>query len=268
MNYKWDAEEYSKNSGNQKRWADGLLKQIDFKGNEIVLDIGCGDGKITALIREKTPRGVVLGIDSSKDMIGLAKGRYDGKYKNMSFKKADACGLGFKNRFDIVFSNASFHWISDHNSLLKCIYQSLRPGGNLFVQMGAKGNFCDIVATGNKLIRRKKWRKYFKNFIFPYNFFAASAYRKLLRKYGFKINTIHTFSQYMEYDEKEKFKKSLSTIWMPYMCKAPSGLRGQFLDETVEQYLKDYPPNKNGWIRVKMNRLEFQAQKIVSENGK
>ena len=135
MNYKWDAEEYSKNSGNQKRWADGLLKQIDFKGNEIVLDIGCGDGKITSLLRGKTPRGTVLGIDSSKDMIGLAKGRYDGKYKNLSFKKADACRLGFKNRFDIVFSNAALQWIPDHDALIPRLFSLVRRGGALAVQV-------------------------------------------------------------------------------------------------------------------------------------
>ncbi len=268
MNFKWDAKEYSKNSGNQKRWADGLLSRIDFRGDENVLDIGCGDGKITALLGKKVRRGTVLGIDNSKDMIGLAKGRFNGLYKNLFFKKADACRSGFKNKFDIVFSNSCFHWISDHNSLLKSTYKSLRPEGKLCVQMGAEGNFFGIVATGNKLIRRKKWRKYFVNFQSPFNFFAPFVYRKMLENHGFRIKTMRTFIDYMEYNSPEKFKNSLRTLWMPYMQYLPASLCEQFLAETVEQYLKDYPPNKKGWIKVKMIRLEFQAQKPELKNRK
>ncbi len=74
---------------------------------------------------------------------------------------------------------------------------------------------------------------------------------------------MRTFIDYMEYDSTEKFKNSLRTLWMAYMYEAPVVLREQFLSETVEQYLKDYPPDKNGWIKVKMNRLEFQAQKPI-----
>lgn len=259
--HKWDAKGYSKNSRNQKRWAEALLNQIRFRGNENVLDIGCGDGEIACRISEKVPHGEVLGIDSSKGMVDYAWNRFKDKYKNVSFNKKDACMLGFNNRFDIAFSNACFHWIPDQDSLLESIYKALKPGGRLFVQMGAKGNFAGIVKISDRLICTKKWRQYFKEFVFPYHFFTTASYRKLLKYHGFKVNTMRTFINYMEYDNPEECKDSLRTIWIPYLQKVPEALREDLLAEAVAQYLKNYPPDKRGRVMIKMKRLEFQAEK-------
>lgn len=71
--YKWEPEEYEISSSNQKKWGVELLSKLNFSGNEKVLDVGCGDGEITALIAKRVPHGFVVGIDSSEDMVYLAK---------------------------------------------------------------------------------------------------------------------------------------------------------------------------------------------------
>jgi trans-aconitate methyltransferase len=84
--YQWNAEEYRTSSSNQKKWALELLSKLDLKGNERVLDIGCGDGEITAAIAQRVPRGFAVGIDSSKEMIDLATRRLPSEHHpNIAF---------------------------------------------------------------------------------------------------------------------------------------------------------------------------------------
>ncbi|MDD5347284.1 MAG: methyltransferase domain-containing protein [Candidatus Omnitrophica bacterium] len=261
--YRWDAKGYSRNSANQKRWAQGLLRRIRFHGDESVLDIGCGDGKITCWIAHRVPRGRVKGIDNSHGMIRVACAARDGRYRNLSFVKKDACCLGMEEKFDVVFSNACFHWIPDQKKLLKSVYAALKPGGRLVVQMGAKGNFANMIKVSNKITRRKKWRRFFTDFTLPYYFFTPEKYAGFLKGQGFKVVAMSTFVTAMEFSGKKDCADSLRTIWMPYLHRVPRVLREALLDETVEQYIKDYPPDKKGTVRIGMKRLEFQARKPV-----
>ena len=109
-NYKWDAREYEKHSLGQQKWARELIEKISLKGTENVLDIGCGDGKVTAEISKLVRKGSIIGIDNSAAMIKLATDRHSASiYPNLSFQKMDAVNLNFNDRFDLIFSNAVLH---------------------------------------------------------------------------------------------------------------------------------------------------------------
>lgn len=110
--YCWDPNLYSSNSSAQKNWGLELLAKLHFKGNERVLDVGCGDGKLSAEIARNLPDGSVLGIDLSEEMITFARNHYPTeKFPNLAFMQTDARKLTFDSEFDIVFSNAVLHWI-------------------------------------------------------------------------------------------------------------------------------------------------------------
>jgi trans-aconitate 2-methyltransferase len=101
-------------------------------GNEAVLDIGCGDGKITALIAKSLPIGRVVGIDSSPPMINLAASSFPkAQYPNLSFQLMDAKQLAFTSEFDIAFSNAALHWILDQKGVLLGAQMCLKAQGRL-----------------------------------------------------------------------------------------------------------------------------------------
>jgi trans-aconitate methyltransferase len=122
--YKWNAEDYKDNSPNQKKWALELLAKAHLTGNESVLDIGCGDGEITALIAGEVRRGRVVGLDSSTGMIELARQRFPSKaHPNLSFVLKDAREIDFQSEFDLIFSNACLHWVTDHFPVLQRIRQ-------------------------------------------------------------------------------------------------------------------------------------------------
>jgi ubiquinone/menaquinone biosynthesis C-methylase UbiE len=137
---------YSSNSSAQKNWGFELLAKLNFKGNERVLDVGCGDGKLSAEVAQILPKGSVLGIDLSEDMISFARNNYtQDKFPNLTFMQINADELTFDSEFDVVFSNAVLHWIKDPENALKCFWESLKPGGIFLAQFGGKGNAADIL---------------------------------------------------------------------------------------------------------------------------
>ena len=110
----WNAVDYAKNSLAQLAWARELMEKLLLRGNESLLDIGCGDGKITAQLASATT-GYVLGIDSSSGMIQIASEKFsDTNYPNLSFAQMDAADIQLSEKFDVAFSNAALHWIGDH----------------------------------------------------------------------------------------------------------------------------------------------------------
>ena len=106
--YQWNAQDYEKHSLAQQKWARELLDKLSLHGTEDVLDIGCGDGKVTAEISRLVSKGTIVGIDNSSSMIALASKRYPPKdYPNLSFHEMDAGNLLFHECFDLIFSKHS-----------------------------------------------------------------------------------------------------------------------------------------------------------------
>src|SRR5205809_7855039 len=123
---RWDASDYAKNSQGQYGWAMGNIGKLALQGSEAVLDIGCGDGKITAEIARLVPHGRVLGIDRSEEMIALAMRLI--QLPNTTFRILDAQGLDFDSEFDAVFSNSALHWMPNPQAVVRGIARALKPG--------------------------------------------------------------------------------------------------------------------------------------------
>ena len=153
--FTWNPAEYHKSSSAQQQWAQELITKLGLRGNERVLDIGCGDGKVTAEIARNLPGGNVTGLDSSPEMIRFARDHFSrSEYRNLLFVEADARALPFSEEFDVVFSNAALHWIPDHKPVLTGIARSLRSGGKLLIQMGGKGN-AELALGAGDIVQKK-----------------------------------------------------------------------------------------------------------------
>jgi trans-aconitate methyltransferase len=260
--YKWNPEEYQDNSDNQQKWGVDLIANLKLTGNERVLDIGCGVGNITAAIAEKLPKGSVIGIDSSLDMLRQAEKNYSAsKHPNLSFIVKDASKLDFVNEFDIVFSNACLHWIKNHLLVLRGIQRSLHFGGRIMLQMGGRDNAKHILEVIGVLIKQPQWSPYFTNFDFPYGFYGPEDYQGWLTEIGLISKRLELVPKDMTYDSKDKFAAWIRTTWLPYTQAVPDSFREQFINELVTEYVKLYPADRNGYIHVQMNRLEVEAYK-------
>lgn len=259
----WNADDYAKNSSAQLQWAKELIEKLSLLGNETLLDIGCGDGKITAEFASILKNGSVLGIDSSKTMVELARKTFPAvEYPNLEFKAMDATAINLNHSFDVVFSNAVLHWITDHVLVLKGVRNHLKPHGKLLFQMGGKGNAKELLLIIEEIITAPDWKEYFIDFTFPYSFYGIEDYQRWLPENGFKAERVQLIPKDMQHQGKEGLKGWLRTTWFPYTNRLPQELREIFLDTVVDSYIERYPIDTQGLTHVKMVRLEVEAYAI------
>ena len=167
----WNPADYAANSAVQQSWAWELIARLKLRGDEHILDVGCGVGKITAELASAVPRGLVVGMDASAEMIGFARRKFSAaEIPNLKFQIADAREINFKNEFDVVFSNAALHWVDDHEAILRGAASVLKAGGRLAIYCGGKGNAHDVFLAFRPEMRQKRWREFFRKMPLPYFF--------------------------------------------------------------------------------------------------
>jgi trans-aconitate 2-methyltransferase len=260
--YAWDAKDYAKNSQNQYQWAKELIPKLKLTGNETLLDIGCGDGKITAELAKFIPNGLVVGIDSSAQMIKLSQNTFPNRdYPNLSFQVMDTRKLIFQNEFDIIFSNAALHWIVDQKPVLQGVQRSLKTGGRILFQMAGKANAQAVLGILDDLLVEEPWKEFFEGFVFPYGFFSAEEYTEFLVEAGLKPLRVELFSRDMKHAGEEGLAGWIRTTWLPYTERLPIEKRDKFVDEIVKRYVKNHPIDADGVVHLGMIRLEVEAYK-------
>jgi trans-aconitate 2-methyltransferase len=260
MEQRWNAEDYAKNSAGQQRWAEELISELSLRGSESLIDIGCGDGKITARLAQILSRGSVLGIDSSPDMIRLAREMFPStEHPNLSFLQMDAANIRLPRTFDIAFSNAALHWIDDPLAVLRGVHGCLKSGGKILFQLGGRGNANEVVRSIQEVTNRPQWHRHFEGFTPPYHFLGPEEYRTWLFQSGFRSVRVELIPKDMQHRGKEGFTGWVRTTWFPYTERLPAELRETFLKDVVDAYLEVHPVDPQGIVHVDMVRLEVEA---------
>jgi len=266
--HNWDAAEYEKHSSSQQQWAHDLIRTLKLAGDERILDIGCGDGKVTAELAVLVPRGHVLGIDSSENMVAFAHRRFPPThYPNLQFRWGNATRPAYRGEFDLVVSFASLHWVSDHRAVLSGIKQSLKPGGLTVLQFGGKGNAAMISDVANELTTHSRWKDYFKNFTYPWFFYSVEEYRGFVERAGLSAKRVQLVPKDMVHDGRDALTGWLRTVFLPYTERLPDALREDFVGEIANVYVERQPPDENEGIHVKMVRLEVEATLDLNKPG-
>src|SRR5262245_34325089 len=176
----WHASAYNRQSSLQQAMAEEQLDWLTLSGNERVLDIGCGDGKITAEIAGRVPRGSVLGVDPSHDMIAFASNRFTTPaHANLRFEVADARRLAYRNVFDLVVSFNALHWVPEQDAALRAIRSALKPNGRALLRMVPAGPRESLEDVIEEIHQRPRWIGSFANFRRPYVHFTPEEYRAL-----------------------------------------------------------------------------------------
>jgi len=255
---KWNAADYAANSVVQQTWARELIARLELRGNERILDVGCGDGKITAELARALPQGGVKGIDASPHMIEFARAAFP----DVEFHVMDARHIQFDRRFDLIFSNAALHWVDDHQAFLRGAASVLRPGGRLIVSCGGKGNAQEVFLALRPEMRLKRWREFFRRLEKPYFFHAPADYEKWLPRFGFKTRRVQLVPKDATYEGRAVFAGWLRTTWLPYTQRVPESSREEFIAAVVERYVAKHPPDGQGRVHVRMVRLEIDAVKV------
>lgn len=260
--YRWNALDYAQNSQAQQQWAKELMALLQLIGSETVLDLGCGDGKVTAEIAKIVNRGAVVGIDNSEAMIALAQRRYpETQHLNLSFRVMDAGNLSFTECFDVVFSNAVLHWVKQHQSVIDGLYRSLKTGGKILLRMGGKGDAAGMREAIDRVKDSAQWSQYFIGFEFPYTFPAVDEYRVMLEAAGFTVKRLELVVKEMTHEGQAGLASWIRTTWLPYTQRIPENLREPFIEAVCSSYLDREPLSADGKAHVAMVLLEVEAEK-------
>src|ERR671915_816751 len=140
----WDATSYERMSAPLEAMGRVVLARLDLRGDERVLDAGCGTGRVTAALIGRLPRGEVVAVDGSPAMVEQARARLDGR---ADVRVADPLELELERPVDAILSTATFHWIADHDRLFARLLAALVPGGRLAAQCGGAGNVAALEAA-------------------------------------------------------------------------------------------------------------------------
>ena len=258
----WNPEDYAQNSDAQLKWAQELRKSIDLQQFKSILDVGCGDGKITADLATTLPSSSVLGIDSSPAMVAYAAKEYPiSQYFNLAFSCVDARELHFEHEFELIFSNATLHWVDNHQAFLKGANRALQNAGRLIISCGGQGNAAQILNTFAELTTSQPWNVYFDDFHNPYFFYGLQDYKTWLEESSFAVERLELVPKDMTHQGREKLASWIRTTWMPFTKSVPEAKREDFISQFVDLYLAKHPLDSRGLTHVAMVRLEVDAYK-------
>jgi trans-aconitate 2-methyltransferase len=229
----WDADTYHRVSGPQAAWAEKVLDRLELRGDETVLDAGCGSGRVTLLLRDRVPRGRVIAVDSSPDMVAKARRELCPPTAVADVFEADLAALRLPDgeQVDAVFSNAVFHWIADHEALFAALHGALRPGGRLSAQCGGEGNVATVHAAALAAAQDLGVADRLAGWAGPWNFAPASLTEDRLHAAGFQIARTWLQPWPVVPDEPRAF---LETVCLgPFLERLDAPDRARFVDAVL-----------------------------------
>ena len=146
----WDATTYERLSAPMTAMGADVLDRLVLRGDETVLDAGCGTGNVTRVLLERLPHGRVIAVDASPSMVDQARELLP---PEVDVRQADLLELALDEPVDAILSTATFHWIGDHDRLFANLHAALRPGGRLVAQCGGHGNVAEVKQAGFEVAR-------------------------------------------------------------------------------------------------------------------
>lgn len=260
----WDARSYHKVANPHVDWGRAVVDRVPLRGvpGEVVLDIGCGTGRLTALLLERWPSLQVIAVDQSANMIAEATANLESRFGGrIRTRQANALKLTAGNggplapaSMDAVFSTATFHWVTDHPALFSEIFRVLKPGGWLVAQCGGGPNIARLVTRAMAILREEPFAGFIGNWAGPWHYADGPTTEARLLGAGFVNVAARTFSAPVVLEDAGTYREYLRTVvFGTHLGRLPEGtLRMRFLDAMVAAGAADEPPFGLDYWRLDM----------------
>jgi trans-aconitate 2-methyltransferase len=233
----WNASEYARLSTLQTTMAEEVLGLLNLKGAEHILDIGCGNGKITTEIAARVPNGRVVGVDASADMIDFATThRDDGAHPNLQFAVADARRLPFTHEFDLVVSFNALHWIPEQALALQSIRTAIKRDGKAQLRLVPKGARKSLENAIEETRLSPRWSSHFTSFHDPYLHLTPEEYGVLAEQHGFQVLSTHTAAKAWDFQTRAAFLAFGSVTFVEWTQHLPQAERLEFVKDVLDRY--------------------------------
>ena len=248
----WDAATYERVSAPLTAMGADVLERLPLRGDETVLDAGCGTGGVTRLLHERLPRGRVIAVDAAPSMVAQARELLPA---NVEVRQADLLELDLSEAVDAVFSTATFHWIADQERLFARLYDALAPGGRLVAQCGGEGNVAAVKDAGLEAARDPRYARYFEGWSEDWHFATPEDTERRLRGAGFTDVWCWLSRLHVDPDDPASY---LSAICLgSFLARLPEQLHEPFIAAALE--LLPDP------LRIHYVRLNILARRKVAE---
>ncbi len=248
----WNVALYDQNHAFVFDYGKDLISLLDAHPGEFILDLGCGTGHLTRAIAETGAH--VVGIDSSTAMIEQARALHPGT----TFLVADARTFSFPNHFDAIFSNAALHWVPEAEQVVTHIAQSLKPGGRLVIEMGAKGNVLTITTALQQALWEVAHTKADTGWYFP----SVGDYTTLLERHGLEVRLAILFDRPTKLDQGEQGLRNWLNMFTTRMLQGISQEARQQVVVRTEEKTRAALFRDGHWI-ADYRRLRIIARRIV-----
>jgi ubiquinone/menaquinone biosynthesis C-methylase UbiE len=255
-NREWDSSAYDRISGPQFSWGRKVLDRLSVRGDERVLDAGCGTGKLTAGLLESLPRGHVVGVDLSGNMLHTARENLEARFeRRIKFVAADLQHLPFYEAFDGIFSTAAFHWIPDHDLLFQSLYRALRPGGWLVAQCGGAGNLKRFLARVAVVSQNAPYNRYLGSYRHRWTFADPPTTAKRLESVGFREIDTSLEPAPTRFENEERFSEFASKVILHRLLEhlPDDCARREFMRHVCLPAAADDPPFELDYVRLNLS---------------
>ncbi len=224
----WDAATYDRISAPQQRWAIEQLDRLELAGDEVVLDAGCGSGRITLELADRLPRGTVYAVDAAPSMVAHAR---EAVGERATVLCQDLVALSLPEPVDVAFSNATFHWIPDHDALFAALARNMKPGARLQAQCGGRGNVESVRLAAEAVAAREPFAAHFVGWERPWNY--ATTEETTTRLLGAGFEDVETWLEQRPTPLQEPRAFVESVCLVRHLDPVPSALRERFVDEVL-----------------------------------
>jgi trans-aconitate methyltransferase len=233
----WNAGEYSRHSSLQATLAEEQLGRLTLEGAERVLDVGCGDGKITAEIAARVPRGSVLGVDPSQNMIAFATRHFGPPTRpNLRFEVADVRCLPYQEEFDRVISFNALHWVPEQEAALRSIRTALVPVGRALLRFVPEGRRKCLEDVIEEIRHSVRWAGYFRSFQKPYAHFTPEEYQDLASRNGFRVLQMGLEDRAWDFQTREAFVAFGRATFVEWTRFLPASDWPAFIIDVLDRY--------------------------------
>jgi trans-aconitate 2-methyltransferase len=232
----WDAGAYARQSSLQEAMAEEQIALLRLAGEERVLDVGCGDGRLTAEIAAKVPRGSVVGVDPSQHMIEFARAHAGASASNLSFEVADVRELPFRDEFDAVVSFNALHWVREQDRALAAIATALRPGGEAHLRLVSAGPRKSLEDVIEETRAAPRWARAFEGFRTPYRHLAPERYRTLAEAAGLRVLACDAHSKAWDFGSRQVFAAFARVMFVEWTARLPQAEWDGFIADVLDRY--------------------------------
>lgn len=253
MSEDWKAETYHRISEPQRAWGEKVLAELVLRGDESVMDAGCGTGRLTKSLLERLPRGRVVALDASPAMLEVARRELSQFGDRVSFVQARLGADVLPAGMDVVFSTATFHWVLDHEALLASIFCALGPGGRLHAQCGGEGNLRRARVLVMEAVRSPRFAAHFSALKDHWLFAGIEDTERRLWAAGFVDVDVGLENAPTDFDGVDAYREFMgSVVLRPYLAYLPEKLQADFVQEVAFRAERDTPPLHLDYVRLNL----------------